>query len=304
MEDLEVEIQREASPSCSPPQERASEPGPPSPPSPPSPLAGSAVHTLQTKVRAVSYRPGRRERRRDKRTSDIQPGGPGWSLVIPGEKARGKGRVNPPVSLKYPEFGAILSSSEEEEEDGELEVQVEVEVARLHLNTSPPDTAGEPEARNSRRGGESGSDGGPVRTASGQPVPPRGLGEGSSVENLQTDVSSSTTDGPSPSKPAPPSSSSLSFLMTSASSSSSSTTTSSSSSSRHWAPPKGFWRVVRPETLHLNGAEPLCAAASLPVKDYTLMSSLPVKDYTLMSSLPVKDYTLMSSLTVKDYRLL
>ncbi|XP_062337763.1 uncharacterized protein si:ch211-13f8.1 isoform X2 [Osmerus eperlanus] len=299
MEDLEVEIQRDASPSGSPPQERASEPGPPSTPSPPSPPAGSAVHALQTKVRAVSYRPGRRERRRDKRTSDIQPVGPGWSLVMPREKARGKGRVNPPVPLKYPECGGALSSSEEEEEDGELEVQVEVEVARLHLKTSPPGTPGEPEARSSRRGGgKNGSDGGPVRTASGQPVPPRGLGEGSSVENLQTDVLSSTTDGPSPSKPAPPSSS-LSFLMTSSSS-----TTTSSSSSRHWAPPKGFWRVVRPETLHLNGAEPLCAAASLPVKDYTLLSSLPVKDYSLTTSLLVKDYGLTTSLPVKDHALM
>ncbi|XP_051557503.1 uncharacterized protein si:ch211-13f8.1 [Myxocyprinus asiaticus] len=30
----------------------------------------------------------------------------------------------------------------------------------------------------------------------------------------------------------------------------------STSSPRHWAPPKGFWRVARPETLHLNSESP------------------------------------------------
>ncbi|XP_057712759.1 uncharacterized protein LOC130929548 isoform X3 [Corythoichthys intestinalis] len=38
---------------------------------------------------------------------------------------------------------------------------------------------------------------------------------------------------------------------------------------RHWAPPKGFWRVARPETLLLNGMDPHNTAIALPCKDYT-----------------------------------
>ncbi|XP_077371165.1 uncharacterized protein LOC144014782 [Festucalex cinctus] len=38
---------------------------------------------------------------------------------------------------------------------------------------------------------------------------------------------------------------------------------------RHWAPPKGFWRVARPETLLLNGVDPHYVASALPCKDYT-----------------------------------
>ncbi|XP_077411925.1 uncharacterized protein LOC144042806 [Vanacampus margaritifer] len=38
---------------------------------------------------------------------------------------------------------------------------------------------------------------------------------------------------------------------------------------RHWAPPKGFWRVARPETLLLNGVDPQNVASALPCKDYT-----------------------------------
>ncbi|XP_072544753.1 uncharacterized protein [Salminus brasiliensis] len=52
---------------------------------------------------------------------------------------------------------------------------------------------------------------------------PRGVGEGSSLENI-------TTGGADTSFPSKP-----------------------TSSPRHWAPPKGFWRVARPETLLLNG---------------------------------------------------
>lgn len=40
-------------------------------------------------------------------------------------------------------------------------------------------------------------------------------------------------------------------------------------SCRHWAPPKGFWRVARPETLLLNGMDPQNLASALPYKDYT-----------------------------------
>lgn len=45
--------------------------------------------------------------------------------------------------------------------------------------------------------------------------------------------------------------------------------TSSSTSARHWAPPKGFWRVARPETLLLNGVGPDNFTSNLPLRDYT-----------------------------------
>uniref|UniRef100_A0A8B9HWG1 Uncharacterized LOC103025293 n=1 Tax=Astyanax mexicanus TaxID=7994 RepID=A0A8B9HWG1_ASTMX len=68
----------------------------------------------------------------------------------------------------------------------------------------------------------------------------RGLGEGSSLENIPT----SGADTSIPSKPP--------------------------SSPRHWAPPKGFWRVARPETLHLNGeVTPSLVDPSLKNLSYT-----------------------------------
>ncbi|XP_036451900.1 LOW QUALITY PROTEIN: uncharacterized protein si:ch211-13f8.1 [Colossoma macropomum] len=62
-------------------------------------------------------------------------------------------------------------------------------------------------------------------TTFGVAGPPRGLGEGSSLENIATG-GADTSLSPKP-----------------------------TSSPRHWAPPKGFWRVARPETLLLNGEE-------------------------------------------------
>nr|XP_057921642.1 uncharacterized protein LOC131124827 isoform X2 [Doryrhamphus excisus] len=43
---------------------------------------------------------------------------------------------------------------------------------------------------------------------------------------------------------------------------------------RRWAPPKGFWRVARPETLRLNGVDPHNIPSTLPCKDYTQTASL------------------------------
>ncbi|KAI4882233.1 hypothetical protein NFI96_003596 [Prochilodus magdalenae] len=60
----------------------------------------------------------------------------------------------------------------------------------------------------------------------------RGLGEGSSLEN----IAPGGADSSFPSKP--------------------------TSSPRHWAPPKGFWRVARPESLLLNGEGASSGAAS------------------------------------------
>ncbi|XP_054622998.1 uncharacterized protein LOC129176712 isoform X2 [Dunckerocampus dactyliophorus] len=45
--------------------------------------------------------------------------------------------------------------------------------------------------------------------------------------------------------------------------------TSPPTTTRRWAPPKGFWRVARPETLLLNGVDPHNIPSALPCKDYT-----------------------------------
>ncbi|XP_072297543.1 uncharacterized protein [Eucyclogobius newberryi] len=47
-------------------------------------------------------------------------------------------------------------------------------------------------------------------------------------------------------------------------SSSSNVSSTFSASTRHWAPPKGFWRIARPETLPLN-----VSPSTLPITDYT-----------------------------------
>ncbi len=44
---------------------------------------------------------------------------------------------------------------------------------------------------------------------------------------------------------------------------------STTSSPRHWAPPKGFWRVARPETLLLNSESPSTLAAPKDVPPTT-----------------------------------
>lgn len=69
---------------------------------------------------------------------------------------------------------------------------------------------------------------------------PRGVGEGSSLENIATGGADTSV----PSKP--------------------------TSSSRHWAPPKGFWRVARPETLLLNGEGASSLVASPPKNEENL----------------------------------
>lgn len=66
----------------------------------------------------------------------------------------------------------------------------------------------------------------------------RGLGEGASLESLLTDGSGGLQED---------------AFTARTSSTMSSSPSSSTSSSRPWAPPKGFWRVARPETLPLEG---------------------------------------------------
>nr|XP_029479858.1 uncharacterized protein LOC115103212 [Oncorhynchus nerka] len=247
MEEEEVHITQTLAPASSPPQSRASDdwglilslvpkpstlsPSSPSLSPPPLPPPGSAVYSLQSKVNNLSQRTGGKERKRERvreenMASELQVEGPVSFQALPKQKGRSRGEVPPPVPFRHFDQRRRSSSSEDE-------VEEEV-VARVQLHTDPTEPQREKESWGAMgKGAEKGERGGPADSVPGQP---RGLGEGASLENIQSDSTSATKeDLPPSSKPAPASSS-----------------TSSNSSHRHWAPPKGFWRVARPETLVLN----------------------------------------------------
>uniref|UniRef100_UPI003AAA49D9 uncharacterized protein n=1 Tax=Centroberyx gerrardi TaxID=166262 RepID=UPI003AAA49D9 len=225
------------------------------------PPPSSAVHALQTKVKALTQRrPRGRERDKGRERVDTevlvnQPAGQISSEVLLRQRARGKGQVSLAVPSWRSGSGKNSSSSEEEEE---VEVQV-----RLEIHSPPAEAQGEQLSQGAMGMGAERAERseGQVSCLSGQP---RGLGEGASLESLLSDNSSSSKDDSPPPPPAAPSSST-----TSASTTSSFSSSASSTSSRHWAPPKGFWRVARPETLLLNGVGPHNVPSSLPLKDYT-----------------------------------
>ncbi|KAK6310502.1 hypothetical protein J4Q44_G00185570 [Coregonus suidteri] len=199
--------------------------------------AGSAVHALQSKVKALSQRSGGRERKRDwedKRALELQAGGPVSSQARPRQKARSRVEVPQPVPFQCFDQRRRSSSSEDD-------VEEEV-VARVQLHTDLTEPQREQESWGAMgKGAEKGEREGLAGSVPGQP---HGFGEGASLEsldNIQSDSTGGNKEDPPPSpKPAP------SFSSTSSSSS-------SPSSHRHWAPPKGFWRVARPETPFLNG---------------------------------------------------
>lgn len=224
------------------------------------PPQSSAVHALQTKVRSLTQRRTRardREKERERLDAEVllsSPAGQISSEVLLRQRPRGKGPV--PLPATSWRSGAVknLSSSDEEEE---VEVQV-----RLEIHSPPAEAQGQQvfqealeteEEKTERNEGQ-------VSFLTGQPC---GLGEGTSLESLLSDNSSSSKDEPSPLPPLP-------LLSCSSATSSASTTSSSTSTTttRHWAPPKGFWRVARPETLLLNGVGPN-TPSTLPSKDYT-----------------------------------
>ncbi|XP_012987947.2 uncharacterized protein si:ch211-13f8.1 isoform X2 [Esox lucius] len=224
----------------------------PSPSSPPPP--GSAVHALRSKVKALSQRPCGRERKREKmreekRTSELHAGRLASSQALTRQKCRSRGEVLPPVLSRHYDLRRQSSSSEDE---------VEEVVASVQLHSHPTELEREQE--------DWGATGGLDRSV---PVQPRGLGEGASLEsldNIQSDSTRENKDGtPSSTKPTP--------------SSSSTSSPSSTSSHRHWAPPRGFWRVARPETLILNGVDPQSAGVT-PSTVSTSSSPGPPKDET------------------------
>ncbi|XP_061551047.1 uncharacterized protein LOC133412049 isoform X1 [Phycodurus eques] len=128
----------------------------------------------------------------------------------------------------------VLSSSDEEEKKEEVEVQV-----RLEIHSPPVDAPVQLQ--------EDEEDKSETPPCSPSAILPDN--SNSSKNNLITPppppVLSCSISTPSPQTPPP--------VLT----------------SRHWAPPKGFWRVARPETLLLNGVDPHNVSFALPCKDDT-----------------------------------
>ncbi|CAJ1072183.1 uncharacterized protein si:ch211-13f8.1 [Xyrichtys novacula] len=224
----------------------------------------SAVHALQTKVKSLTQRRprGRDRERLDAAAQESSPVGQISSEVLLRPRPRGKGQVPLPALSWRSGAAKILSSSDEEEE---VEVQV-----RLEIHSPPPDVKGEELIHGGDETEEDRSD----RNESQVSFRPYGLGEGTSLESLLSDHSSSSKDEPSPPLPLPlPPPSALSSPPATTSTSTTSST-STCTSTRRWAPPKGFWRVARPETLLLNGVGPNNLHSTLPLKDYTLSETL------------------------------
>lgn len=223
----------------------------------------SAVHALQTKVKSLTQRRTRgrdREKEREKLDTEVlgsSPAGKISSEVILRQRSRVKGQVSLPA-LSW-RSGAVknLSSSDEDEE---VEVQV-----RLEIHSPPAEAQREQVFEGSDKAEDERSEinESQVGFLTGHPY---GLGEGTSLESLLSDNSSSSKDDLSPPPPPPP-------VLATTSTSPCSTST-SSTSTRHWAPPKGFWRVARPETLLLNGVKPQNIPSTLMLKDYTETEAL------------------------------
>lgn len=208
----------------------------------------SAVHTLQTKVRSI---PQRRMRARDRERPEAEaspssPGGPSPSQGLPRQWAGGACPASASPSSWHSAVVKTSSTSDEEEEEVEVEVKLDIH--------SPP--AGVKGRGAFQLGGNA-----EVETNEG---PTGGPQDDTCQENPPSSASFS-------SKVPPP----LPVLSTPPVTASATSSTPSSTSARHWAPPKGFWRVARPETLLLNGVGPGSFTSSLPLRDYTQKSSPP-----------------------------
>ncbi|KAM8850579.1 uncharacterized protein AB9W97_021701 isoform 2-T2 [Spinachia spinachia] len=229
----------------------------------------SAVHALQNKVKSLTPRRTRgkeREKERERLDADVLGSSSAGQIsteVLLRQRPRGKGQVFLTSPTWRSGVAKNLSSSDEEEEE-EVKVQVSFEIhsppagARgERLFQEVEETEDERTERNEDQ----------VSLLTGRPC---GLGQGTSLESLLSDNSSSSKDDPSPPPPTlppPP----LPVLSSSPATISAPTTASvsSSTSTRHWAPPKGFWRVVRPETLLLNGVSPNKTPSTPASKDRT-----------------------------------
>lgn len=207
------------------------------------PTQTSAAHTLQTKVRSTVQRRTRgRDRDRDRERPEPEPLLGGQS-ASEGPKVRqwAGGKCRASVGASSWRSGAAKTSSTSDEEE-----EVEVEV-KLQIHSPPAGVKGE---RVLRLGEE----------ADAKPK------EGPAV-GLPDDTCQGNPPSPSSfrNKVPPP----LPVLSTPPVTTPAASSTSTPTSARHWAPPKGFWRVARPETLLLNGVGPGSCTSNLPLRDYT-----------------------------------
>lgn len=219
------------------------------------PSQSSAVHTLQTKLKSHTQRRTRgrdREKERERWDAEVLLSSPvrQISSELPlRQRPSGTCQASRPCSSWRSGAAKTSSSSDEEQE---VEVQV-----RLEIHSPPAEAQGE---QVFQKGADT-----EVQRNEGQAC---GFHEGNSEESLLFDTSISSKDGPAL-PPLPVLSSSLASSSVSATSSSSPST-----SCRHWAPPKGFWRVARPETLVLNGVASSNVTPTLPLKDCTQSQGL------------------------------
>lgn len=210
----------------------------------------STVHTLQTKVRSITQRRTRgRDRERDRERPEA-----GASLSNPAAQSSSEGPLRqwtsgkcqaslPPSSWRS--GTAKTSSTSDEEEEVEVEVKLQIH--------SPPAEVKDKRAFRLGEDAEVNTNEGPIGGPQDNPC----------QENPPSPISFS-------SKAPPP----LPVLSTPPVTTSTIPLTSSTTSSRHWAPPKGFWRVARPETLLLNGVGPGSFTSNLPLRDYTQSDAL------------------------------
>lgn len=200
-----------------------------------------AVHTLQTKVRSIAQRRTRVKDRERPEAEALRSTQDGQSLSEGPLRQWAGGTFQASVLPSSWHSGTAKTSSTSEEEE-----EVEVEV-KLEIHSPPAGVKGE--------GAFQLEEDAEVET---NEVPIGGLQDDACQENPPSPSSFS-------SKVPPP----LPVLSTPPVATSTASSTSSSTSARHWAPPKGFWRVARPETLLLNGVGPGSFTSNLPLRDYT-----------------------------------
>ncbi|XP_061588218.1 uncharacterized protein si:ch211-13f8.1 [Cololabis saira] len=215
------------------------------------PPQSPAVHSLQTKVKSLSQRRTRgREREKDRERLDTDVLGSSSAAQIPPEvsfrqRPRGKGQLLLSATSWRSGTAKDLSTSDEEEE---VEVQV-----RLQIHSPPVELVQVGEGSEEEKSEKAEAQ---VISETEQPC---GLREVTCLQNHLSENSCHNKDNPSPPSSPPGISSSASTSASAA----------ASPASKLWAPPKGFWRVARPETLLLNGIGPHNIPPTLTLKDYT-----------------------------------
>lgn len=205
----------------------------------------SAVHALQTKVRSITQR-RTRARDRERPQAEALPSTPGGPSSPEGPLRQWAGGTCPASVPPSPwHSGVVKTSSTSDEEEEEVEVEV-----KLDIHSPPAGVKG----------------GGPFQLGGDAEVETNeGPNGGPQNDSCQKNPPSSTSFSSKLPPPRP-------VLSTPPVTASPTSSTPSSTPTRHWAPPKGFWRVARPETLLLNGVGPGSSTSSLPVRDYTQRS--------------------------------